>query len=151
VGEDGLKKTLAGPWEHSAANGNDEALCSGPKQRGDVVANPAQMAEVNVPICLRGSADAKHCHIRRIESLFIENPRTQPAFGNVSLDKGIQPGLKERRSRSSDCLNLIEIAVYPEYAVANLGKARGAYTADVSKANHNYVLFAFHAVRPGLI
>jgi hypothetical protein len=109
------------------------------------------MAEVDVAIRLRGSADAKHRDIRRTESLFIKRSGPQPPLGNVPLDEAVQAGLEKRRFRLADRFHLIQVAVDPEYAVPNLGKARGAYTADVSKANHDYVLFALHAVRPGFI
>jgi len=109
------------------------------------------MAEVDVPIRLRGSADAKHHYIRRTKSLFIQRASPQPSRGNIFLDKAVQSGFKKRRLRVSDRFHFIDIAVNAEHTVPNFSQTGGAHTANVSQAHYDYVLVTIHAVRLALI
>src|ERR1039458_3705794 len=106
------------------------------------------MAEVDVPICLRGSADAKHHDIRLVEDLYVEISGLEPSIRNVSLDETVQPDFKKRRLRLPDCFHLIDVAVNTIYAVPNFSKASGAHAANVSNSHHDYISFTIHAVRP---
>jgi len=85
--------------EDGAAYGDDQAFCPGAKEDRDVIADPAQIAEVDVSIRLRGCADTKHHDICRIKGLFIEWPGLEPPFGNISLDKAVQTDFEKRRLR----------------------------------------------------
>jgi hypothetical protein len=71
------------------------------------------MAEVDVPISLRGSADAKHHYIRREKRIFVECAGLQPPRGNIFLDYALQPGFEKRRLRLADCFHFISVAVNP--------------------------------------
>jgi hypothetical protein len=109
------------------------------------------MAEIDIPIGLRGSADAEHDNIRRIEGLLVERRGLEPSRGNIVLNQVLEAGLKKRRLRLLNRLHFICVAVDPEYAVANFSKTRGTYAADISQPHYNYVLFVFQSHRSCLV
>ena len=105
------------------------------------------MAQVDVAVGLRRSADAKQDDIGGVQALRGERAGFESSLCDIFLDQFLQAGFKKRRLGLLDGMDFIDVAIHAVHVVPELRKAGCAHATDISQAHHDDILLAHFVAR----